>query len=99
MANTRDRYASHDPVDFAAAGQDAISMVSSLYTICRGTQVKGDGLPGHHVSQATNRHFPCGPSGYQSKGCSPSNQTYLIFGFVVFRRCQRIVPGSANLSI
>ena len=52
-------------------------MVSSLYSICGGTQVKDDGLPGQRVAHVKNHHFPCGCSSYQSKGFS--NWTYLIF--------------------
>jgi len=57
-------------VDFAAVGKDAIAVVSSLYSICGGTQVKDDGLPGQRVAHVKNHHFPCGCSSYQSKGFS-----------------------------
>ena len=61
-------------------------MVSLLYSICRGTRVKDDGLPGLRVA-LTNHHFPCGCSRHQSKGHSASIWIYLIFD---------LLPGGDN---
>src|ERR1700677_888440 len=81
VASTRDHHADHGfYIDFAAAGRDAIAMVSSLHPICGGTRVKDDNLSGLRVSP-TIRHLSCGRSGYQSKGYSAWSWTYLIFNW------------------
>lgn len=68
-------------------------MVSSMYSMYEGAQIKDVGL-GLYVSHAKNYHLPCGRSGNQSKGCYASKWMCLIFSlwFVGGNNCSLQVP-------